>query len=61
MRGVPKRRSRRKRVSKKRNLTAKLAVRQPGAGPMKDKRKKTRQEQRVEDEKRVREIVESRE
>lgn len=59
MTGVPQRRSRRKRVPKKRNLAAKLATRQPSAGPMKDKRKKSRQEQRVEDEKRVREILES--
>jgi hypothetical protein len=57
---VPKRRSSRKRVSKKRNLAAKFAMRQPSAGPMKDKRKKSRQEQRVEDDKRVREIVASR-
>jgi hypothetical protein len=57
---VPKRRSRRRRVSKKRNLAAKLAVPRPGAGPMKDKRKKSRQQQRVEDEKRAREILEAR-
>jgi hypothetical protein len=42
---------------KKRNLAAKQAVRQPGAGPMDDKRRKSRQEQRIEDEKRLRELA----
>ncbi|MCB9383365.1 MAG: hypothetical protein H6509_02025 [Bryobacterales bacterium] len=39
---------------KKRNLAAKQAVHQPGAGPMDDKRRKSRQQQRIEDEKRMR-------
>jgi hypothetical protein len=39
---------------KKRNLAAKQAVHQPGAGPMEDRRRKSRQQQRIEDEKRVR-------
>ncbi len=41
-------------MPKKRNLAAKQAVHQPGAGPMEDRRRKTRQEQRIEDERRLR-------
>jgi hypothetical protein len=38
----------------KRNLAAKLSPAQPGAGPMKDKSRKSRQRQRVEDAERLR-------
>jgi hypothetical protein len=49
-------RAKKKAPLKKRNLAAKQAVHQPGAGPMEDKRRKSRQEQRVEDERRLREL-----
>jgi hypothetical protein len=39
-----------RRKLKKRNLAAKSAQSQPGAGPMKDRRRISRQDQRVEDE-----------
>ena len=41
---------------KKRNLAAKLATRQPSAGPMDDKRRKSRQQQRIDDERRLRDL-----
>ncbi|MEZ5366305.1 MAG: hypothetical protein R2748_29205 [Bryobacterales bacterium] len=41
---------------KKRNLAAKQAVHQPGAGPMDDKRRKSRQQERIDDQKRLREL-----
>ncbi len=48
------RKRRKKTVLKKRNLAAKNAEPR-AAGPMKDKRQKTRQEQRIEDERKLRE------
>lgn len=44
----------RRRPLKKRNLAAKNA-RARASGPMRDKRRKSRQEQRVEDERKLRE------
>ena len=41
---------------KKRNLAAKQAGRQPSAGAMDDKRRKSRQQQRIEDERRLRDL-----
>ena len=43
---------------KKRNIIARDAEVRTSAGPMKDKRKLTRQEQKVEDERRLRELRE---